>query len=273
MNIDKTVRLIETDPMAAKEYFMINSIVKAIRLMEVLVTKKGFDLVELTRRLEYPKATVQRMLLTLKFLGYVKQNKINKQYSATIQLFQLGHRVLENNDLFTTAQPIIEKLSEETGESVFMLVRDNLDVVVSAKATGSYSLRQDEQIGYRYKSYNSASGRPILVNLLPSERRKLFRRHKMKPDTSKSPTSYRQLEPKLEVIRRQGYAVEHDEYALGTSCVAAPIFAHTGYVPAAVTITGPTVRIKPKVLDLIPKVKKASEKISAGLGFECHEQI
>ena len=64
------------------------------------------------------------------------------------------------------------------------------------------------------------------------------------------------MEPKLEDILRQGYAIEHDEYALGTSCVAAPIFAHTGYVPAAVTITGPTVRIRPKVLDLIPKIKK-----------------
>ena len=76
MNIDKTACLLQTDPMADKEYFMINSIVKAIRLLEVLVTQKGFDLVELTQRLGYPKATVQRMLLTLKTLGYVKQTEI-----------------------------------------------------------------------------------------------------------------------------------------------------------------------------------------------------
>ena len=254
--------------MADKEYFMINSIVKTIRLIEELVTKKGFDLVELTRRLEYPKPTVQRMLLTLKSLGYVEQNEINKQYGATIKLFQLGHRVLENNDLFTTAQPIIEELSEETGESVFLVVRDKLDVVVSAKATGSYSLRQDEQIGFRYKSYNCASGRTILANLSPPERRRLFRGHRMKPDTPNSPTCYRQLEPKLEEILHQGYAVEHEEYALGISCVAAPIFDHTGCVQASVTITGPTVRIRPKVFDFIPKARKASEKISTGLGFE-----
>lgn len=273
MNIDKTVSLLQTDFMADKEYFMINSIVKAIRLLEVLVTKKGFDLVELTQRLGYPKATVQRMLLTLKSLGYVKQNEINKQYSATIQLFQMGHRVLENNDLFTTAQPIIDELSKETGESAFVLVRNKLDVVVSAKATGSYSLRQDEQIGYRYKSYNSASGRTILANLSRSERQRWFRGHRMKPSTQNSPTNYSQLKPKLEDIQLQGYAVEHEEYALGTSCVAAPIFDHTGSVQASVTITGPTVRIKPMVFDLIPKVKNASEKISTGLGFENNLQI
>jgi DNA-binding IclR family transcriptional regulator len=254
--------------MADKEYFTINAIVKTIRLVEELVTKKEFDLVELTRRLGYPKPTVHRMLLTLKSLGYVKQNKINKQYGATIKLFQLGHRVLENNDLFTTAQPIIEELSEETSESVFVLVRDKLDVVVSAKATGSYSLRQDEQIGFRYKSYNSASGRTILANLPPAEQRRLFRGHRMKLYTPNSPKSYRQLEAKLQEILRQGYEVEHEEYDLGISCVAAPIFDHTGNVPASVTITGPTVRIRPKVLDLIPKVKNAGEYISAGLGFE-----
>jgi len=247
---------------------MINSVVKLIRLLEVLVTRKGFDLVELTHRLGYPKATVQRMLLTLKSQGYVKQNENTKQYSATIQLFQLGHRVLENNDLFTTAQPIIEELSRQTGESVFVLVRNHLDVVVSAKATGSYSLRQDEQIGYRYKSYNSASGQTILANLPQSERQKLFRGHRMKPNTTNSPTTYTQLKPKFEDIQRQGYAVEHEEYAIGTSCVAAPIFDHTSSVQAAMTITGPTVRIKPKALDLIPLVKNASEKISAGLGYE-----
>jgi DNA-binding IclR family transcriptional regulator len=273
MNIDKTVSLIQTGRMADKEYFTINSIVKAIRLIEELVTKKELDLVELTRRLEYPKPTVQRMLLTLKSLGYVEQNEINKQYGATIKLFQLGHHVLENNDLFTTALPIIEALSEETGESVFMLVRDKLDVVVSAKATGIYSLRQDEQIGFRYKSYNSASGRTILANLSPPKRRRLFRGHRMKPYTPNSPTSYRQLEPKLEEILQQGYAVEHEEYGLGISCVAAPIFDHTGSVPASVTITGPTARLRPKVFDLIPKVKKVGQKISAGLGFENNELI
>ncbi len=268
MNIDKTVSLIQTDRMADKEYFTINSIVKAIRLIEELVTKKEFDLIELTRRMEFPKPTVHRMLLTLKSLGYVKQNEINKQYGATIKLFQLGHRVLLNNGLFTTALPIIEALSEETGESVFVLVRDKLDVIVSAKATGVYSLRQDEQIGFRYKSYNSASGRTILANLSPAERRRLFRGHRMKPDTLNSPTCYRQLEPKLDKIFRKGYAVENEEYGLGISCVAAPIFDHTGCVPAAVTITGPTIRIKPNIFDFIPKVKKAGKKISAGLGFK-----
>jgi IclR family transcriptional regulator, KDG regulon repressor len=268
MNIDKIVSLIQTAPMADKEYFMINSLVKAIRVIEALVTKKEFDLVELTRRLEYPKPTVQRILLTLKCLGYVKQNEVNKQYGATIKLYQLGHHVLENNDLFTTALPVIEALSLETGESVFMLVRDKLDVVVSAKATASYSLRQDEQIGFRYKTYNSASGRTILAHLSPPDRRKLFRGHRMKPDTPNSPTNYRQLEPKLEEILHQGYAIEHEEYCPGLSCVAAPIFDHTGQVSAAVTITGPTARIQPKVSDFIPKAIIAGQKISAELGYE-----
>jgi len=89
----------------------------------------------------------------------------------------------------------------------------------------------------------------------------------MKPNTQNSPTIYSQLKPEIEDILHQGYAVEHEEYALGTSCVAAPIFDHTGSVQALVTITGPTVHIKPKVLDLIPLVKKASEKKFRWAGF------
>lgn len=253
--------------MTDKDYFTIHSIVKTMRLLEALVSQKGFDLVELTRLMGYPKTTVHRMLLTLKSLGYVKQNRDSRRYSATIKLFQLGHCVLENNDLFTTAQPIIEVLSAETGESVYVLIRDQLDVVVIAKATGSYSLRQDEQIGFRYAAYNSASGRVLLAHLAAAERRRLFRGHRLRPTTPQSPTRYAQLEERLEPIARQGYAVEHEEYNIGLSCIAAPVLDHKGNVTAALTVSGPTVRLKADLSKLIPKVKKASRDISRGLGF------
>ena len=75
--------------MTQKEYFRINSIIKTFQLMEALVSKKEFNLVELTRHLGFPNTTVHRMLRTLMQLGYVKQNSDNQKYSATIKLFQL----------------------------------------------------------------------------------------------------------------------------------------------------------------------------------------
>ncbi len=250
-----------------KEYFKINSVVKTMRVIEEMVTKKEFELFDLTQRLGYPKSTVQRILLTLKSLGYVQQNEDNKKYSVSIKLFHIGQSVKENNELISIVQPIIEKLSGDINETVFLLVRDKLDVVVSAKATGVHSLCQDERIGYRFKAYNCASGRSILANLSKVNRESLFRGHQMKPHTPNSIKTYRELEPELDKILRQGYAVEHEEYGIGSSCVAAPIFDNTAEVKVAIAISGPTARIKPNVKELIPQVKKAAEKISIDLGY------
>ena len=253
--------------MTGKEYFKINSIVKTFRLIELLATQREFDLGKLTRCLGYPKTTVHRMLLTLKSLGYVIQNPGNQQYGATIKLFELGHKVKENNDLLRTVQPHIEALTEKIGEAVYVVVLDGVDVVIMAKTKSIHSLKQDAPIGYRYRSYNSASGRTILSNLPEEERRRLFRGHRLTPYTQYSPTSYRQLEQMFVEIKKNGCAVEHEEYSLGISCVAAPIFEHTGKVFASVTISGPTVRIKPKTYKLSHLVMATAQMVSAGLGY------
>lgn len=252
--------------MPENKYYMINSIVKAFHLLETLVSQKDFDLGELTRRLGYPKPTIHRMLLTLKELGYVKQNDSNPQYSATLKLFQLGHSVLEQNDLFAVGQPRIEELSRATGESVYIGILDGLDVVVSAKAKRGYGLQKDEQIGFRYCSYNSASGRVILAHLPYEERRRLFHRHRLKPSSPQSPTTYAQLEEILQQISRQGYAIEHELYEPGQSCVAAPIFDFNNRVCAALSVNGSTSRIKPDISELIATVRQVASDISTDLG-------
>jgi len=252
--------------MTDNEYYMINSIVKAFRLLETLVTQREFDLMELTRRLEYPKPTVHRMLLTLKALGYVKQNATNPQYSATLKLFHLGHGILEHNNLFSVGQPWIEELSRETGESVYIIFLDGLDVVVNAKSKKNYGLQYDEQIGFRYCSYNSAGGRAILAHMPSEERRRLFHRHRLKRSSPRSPTTYRQLEKILQRTLEQGFAIQYEEYELGASAIAAPIFDISSRVCAAVTVTGPTVRIKSKTTELITLVQRTATHISNELG-------
>ncbi len=252
--------------MKENEYYKINSIVKTFRLLELLVSQREFDLVELTRRLGYPKPTVHRMLLTLKLLGYVKQSATNPKYRATLKLFQLGHSVLEHNDLFTVGQPRIEALSRETGESVYIIVLDGLDAVVSAKAKRSYGFQKDDQIGFRYCSYNSASGRAILAHLPYEERRRLFHRHRLKPSSPHSPTTYRQLEKILQQTSERGIASEHEEYEPGLSSVSAPIFDFSGRVCAAVTVTGPTASFKARIDEFIPMVQRTAAHISKDLG-------
>ena len=74
-----------------EKYYQINSVVKLFHMLETMVGREDWDLGALTDQLDIPKATVMRMLLTLKSMGYVDQIEIGKRYYVTTRLFDIGH--------------------------------------------------------------------------------------------------------------------------------------------------------------------------------------
>jgi DNA-binding IclR family transcriptional regulator len=78
------------------------------------------------------------------------------------------------------------------------------------------------------------------------------------------------LKKQLKLIAEQGYALDNEELDIGVRCVSAPIRDYTRRIIGAVSISGPSMRFPDQRVDneLIPLVKKASEEISAKLGFQ-----
>ena len=71
-----------------EKYYQINSVVKLFHMLETMVGREDWDLGALTDQLDIPKATVMRMLLTLKSMGYVDQIEIGKtllRYNPTVR--------------------------------------------------------------------------------------------------------------------------------------------------------------------------------------------
>ena len=72
---------------------------------------------------------------------------------------------------------------------------------------------------------------------------------------------------KLENVRRQGYALDHEEWAVGVCCVAAPVFDFTNYPSHAISISGPSrnftdEKVAQIVKDLTLLCKSLSEELS-----------
>jgi IclR family transcriptional regulator, KDG regulon repressor len=253
--------------MKKTEYFQINSIAKVFDLIEVLSTRSEFDLAELVTILEYPKTTIHRMLLTLQSLGYVQQNASNPRYRASMKFFELGQKVLRRNNLLEVAHPKLVSLSQETGESIYLVVRDGVRVVIIDKMESQHDLKQDSPVGYSYSACNSAGGKSLLAYLPNQERRQLFSNFTFKRKTKNSIRSYAELERDLETVIARGYARDKEEFFEGVSSAGAPIFDHRGLVIAAISITGPTVRINENLEKLITVVVDAAASISRALGY------
>lgn len=207
------------------------------------------------------------MLLTLESLGYVQQNPQSLGYMASIKIFELGGKVIQNLNFSEIAKPLLIKLSEKTGETINLGILDGTDAICIDKVESKQHLKLDQPIGYRAKAYHTAMGKAILAYLSEEKRAGLFAKHIVDTGTSKSLKTISAIEEDLKRVREQGYAVDKEEYMLGVRCVGAPIFDHTSKVVAGLSIAGPASRINKKKIESLAKlVIETAALISNELG-------
>jgi DNA-binding IclR family transcriptional regulator len=254
--------------MGKAPYYQIKSIVKAFRLMELLVTKNEFQLAELCRLLKSPKTTIHRMLLTLESLGYVQQNPQSLGYMASVKIFELGGKVAQNLNILQIAKPLMITLSEKTSETINLGILDGTDVICIDKVESKQRLKLDQPIGSRAKAYHTGIGKAILAYLSEGERARLFSKHTITLGTSKSLKTVSAIEKDLERGREQGYSVDNEEDIMGVACVGAPVFDHNSKVVAGLSIAGPALRINEGNIESMAKlVKETAALISKELGI------
>ena len=87
--------------------------------------------------------------------------------------------------------------------------------------------------------------------------------------TENTITDFEELKKHLQLIRKQGYALDDEENERGVKCVAAPIRDQSGEVIAAISISVPGIRIRTDTLLTTYKdqVAETAMKISKKLGY------
>jgi DNA-binding IclR family transcriptional regulator len=69
-------------------------------------------------------------------------------------------------------------------------------------------------------------------------------------------------------VRQHGCAVVHEEFEEGFSGIAAPIFDHAGQVVASLSVSGPTYRLEPGVIEgFLGPLRETARCISIEMGF------
>ena len=255
-------------PKKEKEnYYQINSVVKLFNMIEVMVTQEDWDLSTLSETIDIPKATVMRMLLTLKSMGYVDQIELGKRYYVTAKLFDIGSKAIPNIDVIKLSRPVMQELRKQCDETVYLCVLSGLDSIVISKISSRHYLKVDSYVGDRLRSYHASSGKALLSTLTPEERHDMFADHVFEPMTKKSISSLEALEVEMEETVKRGYALADEERFAGIRSVAVPIFNHRDEAVAALSALAPGIRLKKKDIPKLAKmVVEAGNDISRKLG-------
>jgi len=149
-----------------------------------------------------------------------------------------------------------------------LVVPNGGEVVYIEKLEGNETLRMHSQVGKRAPMHCTGVGKVILAYLPDNIVKKIVKEKGLPKITIHTIDNEKALILELEKIRKQGYGFDLEENEIGISCIAAPIFNHNGDITAALSISGPTLRMTDeKMENLRETIVKTCSQISKRLGF------
>ncbi|WP_291957936.1 SMP-30/gluconolactonase/LRE family protein [Chelatococcus sp.] len=214
-----------------------------------------------------PKGTLARMLNTLVLFRLVRHEDSDNTYRLGHRLFELAHRVWESFDLRGAAGPVLERLADETRETVAVCAIDSGEVLYIDQRSrgGAFGFRIE--IGRRAPLHCTAGGKALLAFAAPHEQRVLLDGLTLDRYSERTITDEGTLVADLALSRARGYAISLAEHVPGVSSVAAPVFDHTGKAVAALGVYGPSSRLSNDRLHVTGRdLMAAARQISGNVG-------
>ncbi len=243
----------------------VQSLERARQILDLLCHReRSSGVTECASRLRLAKSTVHRLLAALEQAGFVSRTADGK-YRLGLKLWELGCAAVRGLSIREVARPIMEELVRRTGETVHLSVWDQTEVVYIDKVDSPNPIRLHATLGGRAPAHAVASGLALLASQDAAMQGQVLR-GPLKAFTECTITSHRQLQRRLEEIRRKGYAFSVGAWYAGSAGVAAPIRSHTGDVVAAISVAGPAERIVSRVPALVRLVCDAAVGVSRALG-------
>lgn len=248
---------------------MVKSVSRALDIVSLISMKKGgLGVTEIANQIDINKSSVYRILSTLVQYGYVEQDAESGKYKLGYKFLEISSKLLSSIDLRTEAKSSLQELERQTNEVIHLVVYDQGEVVYIEKLDGNETLRMHSKVGKRAPMHCTSVGKAILAHLPTEAVLDIIGRKGLPAHTDKTITDKEQFLQELTKVREMGYALDLQENEYGITCIAVPIFDHAGKVAAAISISGPTIRMTlDRLRELQPVMIRTGEEISARLGY------
>jgi IclR family transcriptional regulator, acetate operon repressor len=238
---------------------------RLISLLEVIAARDQLvSLQSLVDETGLPKPTLHRMLQQLESAGLLQRERDGRHYSNGIRLRRLAENLLFNDSFRGARHTVLRHLVDEVGESCNITVLDGSEVVYLDRVETAAPLRFYLHPGSRVPAHCSASGKLLLSQMTPAQRQRLLAHAPLETYTAKTITDLDALERELKQVRRDGHAIDDEEFLPGLLCVAVLVPTPGGVRSnLCIAVQAPAMRLsREKALQCLPALQRAAAAIS-----------
>lgn len=234
-------------------------------ILELIASQdRMFALQDVVDAIELPKPTVHRMLQQLEGAGMLARDTDGRHYCVGGRLRRLAEDLLLNDTKYGARRAVLRNLGNELGESCNLTALSGGEVLYLDRVETEAPLRFYLRPGSRVPIHCSASGKVLLAQMSPAQRRRLLAEISLESYTKNTITTLDELEKELALVKECGYAFDNEEFLHGLFCVAVLVpRADGGRSNMAVAMQAPVMRMTPdKALLCLPALKRAATALA-----------
>ncbi len=212
--------------------------------LEFLVENGNAGLMEVSENLGLNKSTTHRVLNSLIYMGYARQNEISGRYEPSLKIVDMAGKIMSSVDIVYMVRPFLRRLMERAEETVHFVERDGVDAVYIDKVESLRNgIQMVSRIGSRIPLYCSGVGKAMAAYMDEQELLDLWEHSGVKPLTPYTITDFDTFLREMERIRERGYALDNEENESGVRCIAVSLREYTGRRRYAFSISAPVSRM------------------------------
>lgn len=252
----------------AKRKDSVRAVERTIDILQAFTAEtQELSLSEIALAADLPKTTAYRILSTLEQRNLIVFDAQQGKYRLGYEFIRMGSVAQAGNSLPRVSRASMEWVTEQTGQTCNLYIRDGIERRCIAQIEGTEYVRRLSFLGAKYPLYCGA-GKLLLAFSNPAFREMYFHTVRLERYTENTVMDKDKLLRELDEIRAAGYSVTRGERDALTAMVAVPIFDYTGGVVAAITVSGPVYLFtEENVQQYRACLTEAASRISSKLGY------
>lgn len=243
----------------------LKSLEKTFKILECFTNKQPeLGITEISNRLGLYKSNVHSILTTLEGLGYVEQNKATNKYYLGRNFIRLSRVAISAFTHNGSVHRTLKEISDKLDETVYYGVPEGNHVIYLEGAYPDTARSTNLIQGVTAPLVCTGIGKAILayspeamVNQVLSEPLEKYTEYTL--------VSQAALREDLVQTRLRGYSVDNMEHEYGVKCVGVPVLNQYNEAIAAISVTGPSLRLEEARIPQIAALLKEKAKSIAGM--------